>query len=149
MALDIAHLAITLYTWSKAQQQRDGSYLIESPRGRLEIEMTDKDYEIGKRIRDSLSLQEAITAEVIECINKYSSLIGSLQFSNAKAGVGTDVNDEGYIGRDGLLDIPRIFREVIIPKNISYVIPEYQETDYLDPIHQREAIAMVRRLQRG
>lgn len=148
LALDIAHLAITFYTWSRAQQQRDGLYLIESPRGRLWVEMTDKDYDLGRKIRGSLSLQEAITTEIVDVIRKYSGLIGSLQFSNAKPGVGTDDRDEGYAGEAGLLDVPRIFREAIISANIPYVIPEYEETDYLEPIHQREAIAMVRSLQR-
>ncbi len=148
IALDIAHLGITFYTWSKAQQQQDDLYLIESPRGRLWVEMADKDHQIGSRIKHSSSLQDAITAEIIGFIKEYSGLIGSLQFSNAKAGVGTDDGDEGYAGEDGLLDVPRIFREAIIPANISYVIPEYQETNYLNPVQQQKAIAMVRGLQR-
>jgi len=79
---------------------------------------------------------------------EYSSFIGSLQFSNAKAGVGTSDDDEGYAGEDGLLDIPRIFREAIIPVDVPYLIPEYQETNYGNPVHQQKVIAMVRDLQR-
>src|SRR3989338_4870717 len=150
LALDIAHLAISLYTWSKAV--KDGElYRVATPLGSLSIEMSDAQSSAGAYIGESFFrgtfTRDTITAIINRFIHIYHDLIGSLQFSNAKPGVGTDVHDEGYAGMNGLLDVERVFREAIIPLNIPYVIPEYEEDDYLHPTHQRDAIEMVRRLQ--
>lgn len=146
LALDITHLAITLYTWSRAEESANGLYRIPSPRGSIWLPLSASELQIGARIRASSYIQDAITSEVIAQIQNYASRIGSLQFSNAKPGVGTDEADEGYAGTDGLLDVPRVFKEAIIPANIPSVIPEYTERDYLKPTNQKVAIEMVRRL---
>lgn len=146
IALDITHLAITLYSWSQAERSRGGLYRIPTPSGALYIEMKESEAQIGQRIRESSSIQESITLEVIRQIYQCGPFIHSLQFANAKRGVGTDDHDEGYAGTDGLLDIPRIFQEAIIPLNIPYVIPEYTERDYNNPTNQQQAIEMVRAL---
>ena len=146
IALDITHLAITLYSFSCARSKSNGLFLLGSPVGSLYIEMNRQDQEKGARIRSSSSIQEAITSEVIHQIHQYKPFIQSLQFSNAKAGVGTDDADEGYAGTDGLLNIPRVFQEAILPLNIPYVIPEYTEQNYNRPVNQQLAIEMVRRL---
>ncbi len=147
MALDISHLAITLYGWSKVRKDRSNGCFVDSPLGRLFPPLTTEDLQVGKRIATSNDVPKAITDEVIAQIQSHARTIGSLQFSNARYGVGTDDLDEGYAGTDGLLDMYRILSEVVLHSDIPYVIPEYHERDYLNPVEQQKAVGMVRQLQ--
>jgi len=146
VALDICHLALTLYTWSKAKPLTISLDSVKTPKGILAIEMTEEDRALGTRIAQEKNEQRTITNIIIEQIREYAPLIGSLQFSNAKPGFATDELEESYAGSDGLIDIPRVLAEAIIPCNIPYVIPEYHEEDYCNPQHQRRIIPFVRAL---
>ncbi len=148
VALDICHLAISLYTWSKARPLTLNLDSVKTPRGILAIEMTEEDRTFGRRIADSRKDQNSITDILIEQITQYAPIIGSLQFSNAKAGFATSDEEEGYAGSDGLIDIPRVLAKAIVPCNLPYLIPEYQEEDYCSPIHQRTIISFVRTLSK-
>ncbi len=151
LALDICHLALTLHTWSAAVRQRQDLYTIDSGSEIIPLLLTEEDAFVGWKIRQGSSslgtLRDAITTEVILQIQEYRSLIGSLQYSNALPGFAIQHTDEGYAGREGLLDLPRILREAVMPCKIPYVVPEFEESDYDNPLHQSAAVRAWRELQ--
>jgi hypothetical protein len=145
LALDIVHLAETLYTWSQAKQDNCG-WFVETKRGRMYFPAVEEDIATGYRLAKQHDLRTAITDQIILEIKSNADRIGSLQFANAQAGFALEHENEGHAGADGIIDVARVMKEAIIPANIPYVIPEYRETDYLDPVHQRAAARMVREL---
>lgn len=145
LALDIAHLAETLYTWSQAKQDAHGWH-VATARGKLYFPAADEDIATGVRIARHSHLETAITDEIIAEIRKHAALIGSLQFANAQPGFAIEHDNEGFAGDGGLIDVPRVLKEAVIPAGIPYVIPEYREKDYLDPVNQRAAVDLVRTL---
>ena len=156
LALDVIHLAQVLYTWLKTEPTDEDKNIarVKIPGmpqfgGGVYIQMTDEDKKTAERIKKEqkeTNLRETITSELVRVIKFYRPLIGSLQFANASVGFGAFPGEDGVASDTGLIDLKRVFQEAIIPANVPYVIPEYRETDWLNPLNQQNAIAMVRRL---
>ena len=155
MALDVIHLAQTLYIWSQATKKDSANGLypvvtrIDGKTTRIYIQMSDYELEIGNRIRGDIKrtgIRNAITSEIVSLILKYGENIGSLQFANAKVGFGAEFGEDGIATSEGMIDLKRLFNEAIILKNIPYVIPEFEEQDYTKPVNQRKAVNMVKDL---
>ena len=152
IALDIIHLAQTFYTWYKAKHKFKNYFSLDI-KGKnpitTYIEMTEEDIEIRNRLKRKINefgIKNAITSELIDTINNCQKIIGSLQFANAKIGYGAIQGEDGILINKGMIDIQRVFIEAIMPKNIPYVIPEYSERDYNNPINQRKSIEIIRKL---
>lgn len=155
MALDVIHLAQTFYTWLKAQDEKDGLCKIKIPalkefNGGIYIQMSEEDKVIREKIANDVKevgLREAVTSELIAVIQNYNPLIGSLQFANAEAGFGAFPGEDGVESDEGMINIGRLFREAIIPANVPYVIPEYNEEDYTKPINQQKVIELIQKIK--
>lgn len=150
LALDIVHLAETLYTWAQAKRDDKGHFVVDSQRGKLYFPAIMQDLDIvGARMKENHNISDAITNEIVEWIgysgNKYR--IGSLQFANAQPGFAVSHENEGYEGANGLIDVPRVLK-AIVKADIPYVIPEYREKDYLNPVNQRAAVRLLREISR-
>jgi hypothetical protein len=147
-ALDVTHLALSLNCWAHSEPQ-GALYKLNTKNGTFYFQQTQSDVEAGERIKKAMkngaSLRESITDELIRVVLTHKKEIGSLQFADAERGFGTDENEQGYHGTDGLINMQRLFQEAIIPADIPYVIPEYHETDYTNPIHQKKAIKDIAR----
>ena len=154
LALDIIHLAQVMYTWLKAEPTDEDKNIarVKIPGmsqfgGEVYIQMTDEDKKTAERIKKEekgTSIREAITSELVRVIKFYRPLIGSLQFANAGVGFGAFPGEDGVASDTRVIDLKKDFQEAIIPSDVPYVIPEYRETDWLNPVNQQNAIAMIR-----
>lgn len=145
LALDIAHLSQTIHTYTEATKTGE-KYKIIVNKKYYYLPLSPADIQIRNRIKKRKGkLEERITAELLYQIATYRPQIGSMQFSGAK-GFGFNKEDAGT-SDPGIFDLDQVL-SAAIKADVPYLIPEFLEVNYLNPINQIAAIKMVRSLIR-